>query len=183
MTVQELKSMNFRERALWEAKHHKSGSIKVTKNRNLHKKKKQFWVLVKLSDGSMKWYQLPKKLQKAMKQYIEIHPENWQDFLEGALIDLPSKNSNGSKNSMITGKIVRIKKRKQCAASSSEVTQNRFMKPEYSKLGVAKYKQMYEYLKHGHGPSNRKYVKQNIHKLVPPVNNAAFNFMEWLLIG
>lgn len=49
------------------------------------------YVHVERLDGKKERLQLPKDLQEPMRLYIEEHPTNWKELLQGGLINIPTK--------------------------------------------------------------------------------------------
>lgn len=181
MSEKDLQSMSFRDRALYELREEEKDKYSRVKPRKSDKKKKTYWALVQFSDESTKWYQLPKKLQRGLKEYRKIHPEDWDQLLKGDIIDVPVKVNGQIETQPV--RILRIKRSKRHAGIDDRIMRDQFMKPEYTRFGIAKYDEMTDYLRQGSKNCSQKSMEKRLHKLVPPVKNKAYDFMRWLVIG
>lgn len=181
MSEKDLQSMSFRDRALYELHEEEKDKYSLVKPRKKDKKKKTYWALVQFSDESTKWYQLPKKLQRGLKEYRKIHPEDWDELLKGDIIDVPVRVNDQTETQPV--RILRIKRSKRQADASNRITRDQFLKPEYTRFGIAKYDQMTDYLRQGSENCRQATMEKRLHKLVPPVKNKAYDFMRWLVIG
>lgn len=181
MSEKDLQSMSFRDRALYELHEEEKTKYSLVKPRKKDKKKKTYWALVQFSDESTKWYQLPKKLQRGLKEYRKIHPEDWNQLLKGDIIDVPVTVNGKIETQPV--RILRLKRSKKQADNSDRILRDQFLKPEYTRFGIAKYDQMVNYLRQGSENCSQKEMSKSLHKLVPPVKSKAYDFMRWLVIG
>jgi hypothetical protein len=181
MSEKDLQSMSFRDRALYELREEEKDKYSQVKPRKVDKKKKTYWALVQFSDESTKWYQLPKKLQRGLKEYRKIHPEDWDQLLKGDIIDVPVTINGQIATQPV--RILRIKRSKRRAGIDDRILRDQFLRPEYTRFGIAKYDHMTDYLRQGSKNCSQQSMEKCLHKLVPPVKNKAYDFMRWLVIG
>ena len=125
------------------------------------------WFQVQLADWELRWYQLPKDLQAAIKAERKLHPQTWQNFLQGAVINVPIGEYHDGKAPITCGLICQVKMRHHQKVPSHDVTRSQFVQPTYL-CGWPRYHQLANYLKHDFSPENQYQIKHDLHRVLKP---------------
>lgn len=152
----------------------------------LKPRKTILWVKVKLPWGNVRWYQLPKDLQIAMRQHIKTHRHNWWKVLIGSYINVPiSKYTNGNVN-LSVGQIKYIKITHHSTGNPKLITRSQFIKP---KEGKNNYQYLttnqLRFLKHNFNLSNRIFITLGSKVLLfeSNIRAAVYNPPLWIALG
>lgn len=118
-----------------------------------------FWIEVELPNQKKQWYQLPKDLQFAMRQYLHEQPKEWAKVLNGALINVPQSDYDDQGYASLTlGMIRQVKIRRQHTSISRQVSRSQFIMPEWTWYGLANKTQIKRFMFHDHDTGNRKNI-------------------------
>ena len=122
-----------------------------------------FWVLVALPNGKF-WYQLPKDLQAAMYQYEKGKPKNWWKILCGCYINVPIGRYHDHKAPLVTGKILKVSRRKKHIHDPRWITRSQFIRPKVTRYGFEHVTaNKYQFMRHDYSNDNRSKISQSLH--------------------
>ena len=122
-----------------------------------------FWVLVDLPDGKH-WYQLPKDLQRAMRQHKRAHPRQWWNILCGCYINVPVERYHHHEASLTAGKILRVTLRKKHIHDTRWITRSQFIRPGVTPRGFEHLTaNNYQFMRHNFNAHNRSQISQSLH--------------------
>lgn len=124
------------------------------------KKKKYICVKVRLLNGKHQVYRLPRDLQYPMWQYMKENPNNWQELLKDALVNVPVKPYKKGKSLIRVGiiKATFIKNKRQSLATRSQfLTVDNWKNRTYRDL-----KQYRKFLRHDFSSWNQIIIKIDV---------------------
>lgn len=123
------------------------------------RKRKYFYVRVEFLSGEQKEYMLPRDLQGAMLAYFFENLDNWQDLLDGALINVPIKPYKKNKATIRTAVV-----RAQFIRNRTNKTRSRgqfIVRNSWNNVGLRKIILARRYLRHDFSLKNRFFISLN----------------------
>ncbi|MEY8736109.1 hypothetical protein AB9M75_02375 [Lactobacillus sp. AN1001] len=123
------------------------------------RKRRYFYVRVEFLNGKQKEYMLPRDLQGAMATYFFENLDNWQDLLDGALINVPTKPYKNNKATIRTAvvKAQFIRRRSNRSRSRGQF----IVRNSWNNVGLRKIILARRYLRHDFSLKNRFFISLN----------------------